>query len=419
MEAVSEMGSSGNDKGHTGGRDDRPVEIADIVEDYLTDKGKGPEGKSGTYRRDAKRELDRFLTFLEDERPRSPTAFEELTIRDLRQYARHLATQDWTESTTQNYYAHISAFCGWAVREGHLEENPAVKSRAKEPLPEGDGRKTERQQAWSPEQRTALLEYVDEQAHGAIDDVGENRYEAIKACRDRALVYLLCFSGVRGAEVLADVADDRRGRDGLRWSDVSLENNTITVLGKKGEWSDRAVPQSAIPSLERLRSVLDPPSDDWPVFTTLSYPTLVETFKDELVERDYTREEAESLHRERVNDGDISMVELYVEYDVEPPALTTHSTRRILKRLTEDAGIDLDNDKHGYLAPHGARRGAGEVMVREFGYTEAARHLDNSEEVVREHYSHIEASERAQMAETAFQNQQPDQGDVPDRDANE
>jgi hypothetical protein len=56
-------------------------------------------------------------------------------------------------------------------------------------------------------------------------------------------------------------------------------------------------------------------------------------------------------------------------------------------------------------------------MVREFGYTEAARHLDNSEEVVREHYSHIEASERAQMAETAFQNQQPNQGDGPAQDS--
>ena len=324
------MSSSGNGEGHTDSQDDRPVEIADVVEDYLTDKGKGTEGKSGTYRRDAKRELDRFLTFLEDERPRSPTTFQELNFRDIRQYARHLATQDWTESTKQNYYAHISAFCGWAVREGHLDENPALKSRAKEPLPEDDGRKTERQQAWSPEQRKALLEYVDEQAHEAIDEVGENRYKAIKACRDRALVYLLCFSGVRGAEVLADVADARRGRDGLRWSDVSLKDNTITVLGKKGEWSDRAVPPSAIPSLERLRSVLNPSSDDWPVFTTLSYPTLVETFKDELVERDYTRKEAESLHRERVNDGDVSMIELCVEYDVDPPALTTHSARRIL-----------------------------------------------------------------------------------------
>jgi integrase len=411
------MTSSENDEGHTARRDDRPVEIADVVEDYLTDKGKGAEGKSGTYRRDADRELDRFLSFLEDERPRSPTTFEELTIRDIRQYARYLATQDWAESTIQNYYAHISAFCGWAVREGYLEENPALKSRAKEPLPEDDGRKTERQQAWSPEQRTALLEYVDEQAHEAIDEVGENRYEAIKVCRDRALVYLLCFSGVRGAEVLADVADDRRGRDGLRWSDVSLGDNTITVLGKKGEWSDRAVPNSAKPSLKRLQSVQNPPNHNWPVFTTLSYPTLVEAFKEELVERDYTHEEAENLHRERVNDGDISMIELLAEYDVQPPALTTHSARRILKRLTEEAGIDLENDKHGYLAPHGARRGAGEVMVREFGYTEAARHLDNSEEVVREHYSHIEASERARMAETAFQNQRPNQGDTSDEDS--
>lgn len=407
------MSSSGDDEGHTAdGRDDRTVEIADVVEDYLADKGKGADGKSGTYRRDAERELDRFLTFLEDERPRSPTTFEELTIRDLREYARHLATQDWTQSTKQNYYAHISAFCGWAVREGYLDENPALKSRAKEPLPEDDGRKTERQQAWSPEQRSALLEYVDEQAREALETVGENRYEAIKACRDRALVYLLCFSGVRGAEVLADVADDRRGRDGLHWSDVSLEDNTITVLGKKGEWSDRAVPPSAIPSLERLKSVLKPPSEDWPVFPTLSYPSLAEAFNDELVERDYTHDGAEDLRRERVNDGDTSMIELCVEYGVQPTAVTTHSARRILKRLTEEADIDLDDDKHGYLAPHGARRGAGEVMVREFGYTEAARHLDNSEEVVREHYSHIEASERAQMAETAFKNQQPNQGDT-------
>jgi len=392
--------------------------MAEVVEDYLTDKGKGPEGKSGTYRRDAKRELDRFCTFLEEERPRSPTVFEELTVRDLRQYARHLATQDWKESTVQNYYAHISAFCGWAVREGHLEENPALKSQAKEPLPDGDSRKTERQQAWSPEQRTALLEYVDEQAREAIDKVGENRYEAIKMCRDRALVYLLCFSGVRGAEVLDDVADDRRGRDGLRWSDVSLEDNTITVLGKKGDWSDRAVPPSAVPSLERLRSVLKPPSEDWPVFPTLSYPTLLESFTDGLVERGYAHEEAEELRREQVNDGDLSMIEFCVEYDVGPPALTTHSARRVLQRLTEEAGIEFDDDKHGYLAPHGARRGAGEVMVREFGYTEAARHLDNSEEVVREHYSHIEANERAQMAERAFQNQRPNQvDDDSDQDA--
>ena len=35
----------------------------------------------------------------------------------------------------------------------------------------------------------------------------------------------------------------------------------------------------------------------------------------------------------------------------------------------------------------------GEVLVRTSGYTVAARYLDNSEEMVRERYSHIEAGE--------------------------
>ncbi len=61
-----------------------------------------------------------------------------------------------------------------------------------------------------------------------------------------------------------------------------------------------------------------------------------------------------------------------------------------MRRLCEDAGIELD-DKHGYLAPHGGRRGAGEVMVRQRGFTAVARLLDNIEEVVQQSYSHIES----------------------------
>jgi len=41
----------------------------------------------------------------------------------------------------------------------------------------------------------------------------------------------------------------------------------------------------------------------------------------------------------------------------------------------------------------------GEVLVRTFGYTVAARYLDNSEEMVRERYSHIEAGELGDVAE--------------------
>jgi len=44
----------------------------------------------------------------------------------------------------------------------------------------------------------------------------------------------------------------------------------------------------------------------------------------------------------------------------------------------------------------------GEVMVREFGYAAAARYLDNSEEMVREAYQHIEAADRADQATEAL-----------------
>jgi hypothetical protein len=44
----------------------------------------------------------------------------------------------------------------------------------------------------------------------------------------------------------------------------------------------------------------------------------------------------------------------------------------------------------------------GEVLVRAFGYTVAARYLDNSEEMVRERYSHIEAGELGDVATEAL-----------------
>ena len=44
----------------------------------------------------------------------------------------------------------------------------------------------------------------------------------------------------------------------------------------------------------------------------------------------------------------------------------------------------------------------GEVRIRAFGYTVAARYLDNSEEMVRERYSHIEAGELGDVATEAL-----------------
>ncbi|SDF54250.1 hypothetical protein SAMN05216218_10763 [Halorientalis regularis] len=383
--------------------------IVDVVEDYLTDQGKGPEGKSGTYRRDASRELDRFIDFIEDDDLSSDVTFAELDVRDLREYARYLGKQGWADSTVRNYYSHISAFCGWATREGYLAGNIAQRTRTKELLPEDTGRKSGEQQAWSSEQRQQLLAFVDEQAHDAIDTVREDRHGAIKACRDRALVYLLCFSGVRGAEVLAQSSDDRRGRDGLRWADVSLDDNSIQVFAKKQKWDDRALPDLAKSAFTQLRKPLDPPSEEWPVFPTLSHATLAKTFSQQLTDRGYDTAEADAIRTENVTDGELSMIELCTEHDVQPPALTTHGGREILKRLTADAGVDLNDDRHGYLAPHGARRGVGEVLVRKYGHAEAARVLDNSEQIVREHYSHIEAAELADRVTTAFEEHDGDQ----------
>ncbi len=54
--------------------------------------------------------------------------------------------------------------------------------------------------------------------------------DAFEEVRNRALIYVLAYSGVRGSEVLADSRHD--DRNGLRWSDVYLENSMIQVFGK-------------------------------------------------------------------------------------------------------------------------------------------------------------------------------------------
>jgi len=87
---------------------------------------------------------------------------------------------------------------------------------------------------------------------------------------------------------------------------------------------------------------------------------------------------------------------------IRPSSITTNGARSILKRLTEASKIDIDRSKYDYLAPHGGRRGMGEVLVRAFEYTMAARYLDNSEEIVRERYSHIETGELGNVATEAL-----------------
>ena len=46
---------------------------------------------------------------------------------------------------------------------------------------------------------------------------------------------------------------------------------------------------------------------------------------------------------------DQSLIEICVEVDVAPPSITTDAGRHILKRLCDQAGIELDDDE--YLMP--------------------------------------------------------------------
>lgn len=364
------------------------------LEAFLSSKGKGPNRQSGTYRRNVERDVRRFFDWLGDQ-PDTPSAFTDLSPVHLRQYVRSLVQDDLTASSVRTYYANLSAFLGWCVREGYLTENPAQTTRAKEPLPTTDhaGRQRETgQQTWYPAQRRAICRHADQMAEQALDAVEDDRWHAIKTARDRAFVYVLAYTGIRGSELLHNPSDDRR--TGVTWSNLALEERRLTVLSKRQELSDRSIPDPVVHPLRTLERVLDP-AETWPLFPTLHRPTLYGQLRDEFAERGL----ADTIERRL---GTEPTFELFHEASVAPPSITTTSGRRIMRRLTDDAGIEVE-DKHGYLAPHGARRGAGRVLAKSKGYAAAARLLDNTERVVRERYSDIEAGEIAQEATDAFE----------------
>ena len=389
-------------------------------ERYLQDKGKGRGGEGGNYRRNAARELEQFAEWAAGERgdedwagivpedaDRDPD-FGDLDERVFREYARHLAgDRGLKQNTVQTYYAYISAWCGWCVNEGYLEAHYAQRASATAPLPEDDGRKPGDQQAWTPEQRHALTRHVDQQAREAIeayttlpdevDTLDEQRahYAALKAARDRGLVVVLAYTAVRVGELLRDPDDPRRR--GVRWEDIDLEDGSMDVYRKKQQWDAASLPDPVISPLHNYQQLMNPPTDRWPVFPTLDRRTLAGLVQEELADRGERPDAIDQQRGEYARD-----LLLTLDEDIRPPSITTDGARSILKRLTEASEIDINHSKHDYLAPHGGRRGMGEVLVRAFGYTMAARYLDNSEEMVRERYSHIEAGELGNVATEAL-----------------
>jgi integrase len=281
--------------------------------------------------------------------------------------------------TAHQYYGLVRAFLTHCQKWEWLAENPAIVERVKEKLPdESLGQTTTDQQFWSPRERRDLCDYADEQAREAINDEG---LDARTEVRDRALVYVLAYTGARVGELVQDSRDDRR--TGITWSDLDLEDNRIQVLGKNQSREHVPLPEQAHPAIERWERVLNPPTSSWPVFPTLHAP---------------------SLHAQLPDDVDAGhdLLKTLREHDARPPSISTNGVRSTLKRLCEDGDIDVNGEKD-YLTPHGARRGVGELLYRNVGFEAAQRALRHEDpSTTSEMYSHIEASELADVTAEAF-----------------
>lgn len=172
------------------------------------------------------------------------------------------------------------------------------------------------------------------------------------AYRDRTIVYLLDGTGARGAELFADSKDS--ARNGVTWGDLNYDEQYLEVYGKSGDFEEAPLPESIHDVLERWRRVLEPKNDAWPIVPTGHYLSRRTALEDELGE---ARVESElALAGDETNPEAVDR--LLHEHDVPPPALSKEGARRVVKQLSEEAGIDPDGD-YDYLTMHGARRALG------------------------------------------------------------
>ncbi|WP_254547435.1 tyrosine-type recombinase/integrase [Halomarina pelagica] len=380
-----------DERARSGGPSERRVpnsedELGTLIERYLDSKSRGARSDgtpTGTYRASAASELRRWRRWM-DARGYTVDDLTEDGGRVLRRYATHLTRRTRGDdgiaaSTAHTYFAYVSGCLSYAVRDGTLPLNPALTERAREELPDDSGADRTDQQFWSRDQRRRLVRFVDERAVRTADaGLG-----ATAEVRDRALVRVLAYAAVRGAEILRHPKDDRPGRQGLRWRDVDLDGGTMRVLGKDQRRESALLPRKAVHGLERWHAVHRPPSGEWPVFPTDHGPSKYRAVREAL------GDDADPILDE-FDDVDAVLR----EYDVVPPALTTDGARSVLRRLTAAAGIDVPDEDVEYLRLHGARRGIlEEIYRRDRGDAQdLARHKSLS--TTREAYQHIDAEER-------------------------
>lgn len=365
--------------------------LAAAKDQFVDSRRKGTGGRYAT-------ELDRVLSsWLEWCAKRGATDTSDVSDRLLANYARHLGQRvrarvsdpdddsGVSGRTAHQYWGYIRSFLSYCVEWGYIPQNPAKQGHVVDELPEESlGTDDSDEQTWSPDERRALLDYVDERAREAIDADG---LDADGPVRDRAIVYVLAYTGARGAELFRDPDDDRR--DGLQWSDIDFEATRISALGKSQDYEAVQFPEAAHSALRQHKRVQDPPADDWPVFPTRHRPTLAQLEADADGDRDDEQSLAEYLH----------------EHDLEPPSITTTGVRSVLQRLCEADAVTVEGD-HEYLKPHGARRGIGKALYKNHSHEaaqKALRHQDPA--TTSEMYADIEAGEVAAIADDVLENE--------------
>lgn len=372
-------------------------DIEAAIDAFLNAKQKG--SGSGNYRLQAEHVLGTWYEWLQS---RGVSSLSDVDTQTMRRYAQRLrqrtrakssteSSGGITASTARTYFATISGFLTWCVEDERIATNPARANRAHTELPEDIG-ESEQQQFWSPEDRVRLLRFVDRRASDAIEESG---FDAATEVRDRALIYLLAYTGCRVGEIVRDPNDNRRR--GLYWQDVGFETSTLRVLGKTQEWQNAPFPEQAHSALERHRQLQSPPQDRWPVFPTRHIPTYYRLAREHLPDQGYSEDEIEEI----IESGDAE-ARLREEYII-PPNITTRSVRRILKEMCEDAEIQPPEGQANYFQPHGGRRGAGDTLYREQGVSasqELLRHQDP--QTTADAYHHIDATETANDASDVF-----------------
>ncbi|WP_254547269.1 tyrosine-type recombinase/integrase [Halomarina pelagica] len=340
---------------------------------------------AGNYRRSVRSALEEFATVVCEDG--DIQAVDDITKHDCRYYAQYLrdrANRDgdqFSARTAHKNYAFVRASFTWWQRDDRIATNPAQWRGATDELPEITSDPD--RQFWTRQDRTAILRHVDQQ----VDAVLNEGDDPLPAFRDRAIVYVLALSGVRGAEVFRDPADDRR--EGLRWSDVDLDGGILRVFGKTRTYQSAPLPTDARSRLRRYKQVLDP-EEGWPVFPSLHRPSLYRTVREGL---------ADELPEQRIEElldegGPLAVMR---KYDLIPPALSVRGARTVMKRLCEAADLDIDGE---YLKPHGARRGLGHQLYTE-GQAELAQEAlrHQSVETTHQAYHDVQAEATARRVD--------------------